>query len=133
MYCKSDSVIYPYCCCLVAKSNATLATLWTVAHQALLSVGFPMQEYWSRLPFHSPEDIPNPGIEPTSPALQADSLPLSNREAHVYIYVCVCTHTHTHTHIYIYIHTHIYIFFLRFFFIIGYYSILSIVVSCAVQ
>ena len=38
------------------------ATLWTVAHQAPLSIGFPMKEYWSGLPFHSPEDLPNPGI-----------------------------------------------------------------------
>ena len=45
------------------------ATLWTVAHQAPLSMGFPRQEYWSRLPFPSPEDLPSPGIEPTSPAL----------------------------------------------------------------
>ena len=45
-------------------------TPWTVAHQAPLSVGFPRQEYWSGLP--SPEDLPNPGIEPDSPALQAD-------------------------------------------------------------
>ena len=48
----------------------------TVAHQAPLSLGFPRQEYWSRLPFPSPGDLPDQGIEPTSPALQADSLPL---------------------------------------------------------
>ena len=41
-------------------------------------MGFPRQEYWSRLPFPSPGDIPDPGIEPVSPALQADSLPLSH-------------------------------------------------------
>ena len=46
-----------------------------VARQAPLSVGFSRQEYWSRLPFPSPRDIANPGIEPRSPALQADSLP----------------------------------------------------------
>ena len=46
----------------------------TVAHQAPLSVGFSTQQYWSGLPFPSPEDLPNPGIEPGSPALQADSL-----------------------------------------------------------
>ena len=50
-------------------------TPWTVAHQALLSVGFSSQEYWSGLPFPSPEDLPDPGIESWSPALQADSLP----------------------------------------------------------
>ena len=45
------------------------ATLWTVARQALLSMGFPRQKYWGGLPFPSPGDLPNPGIEPTSPAL----------------------------------------------------------------
>ena len=50
------------------------ATLWTVAHQAPQSVGFSRQEYWSGLPFPSPGDLPNPGIEPRSPALQADAL-----------------------------------------------------------
>ena len=49
-------------------------TLWTVAHQAPLSMGFSRQEYWSGLPFCSPRDLPNPGIEPRSPALQMDSL-----------------------------------------------------------
>ena len=44
------------------------ATPWTAAHQAPLSMGFPRQEYWSGLPFPSPEDLPDPGIEPTSPA-----------------------------------------------------------------
>ena len=49
-------------------------TLWTVAHQAPLSMGFSRQEYWSGLPFPSPGDIPNPGIEPRSPALLAAAL-----------------------------------------------------------
>ena len=56
-------------CCLVAKCCLTLVTPWTVAGQAPLSMGFPRQEYWSRLPFPSPGDPPNPGIEPASPAL----------------------------------------------------------------
>ena len=51
------------------------ATPWTVARQASLSMGFSRQEYWSGLPFPSPGDLPNPGIEARSPALQADSLP----------------------------------------------------------
>ena len=51
------------------------ATLWTVAHQAPLSMGFSRQEYWSGLPFPSPGDLPNLGIKPRSPTLQADSLP----------------------------------------------------------
>ena len=45
------------------------ATPWAVAYQALLSMGFSRQEYWSGLPFPSPGDLPNPGIEPGSPAL----------------------------------------------------------------
>ena len=47
---------------------------WTVAHQAPPSLGFSRQEYWSGLPFLSPGDLPDPGIEPRSPALQADTL-----------------------------------------------------------
>jgi len=46
-------------------------SLWTVAHQAPLSVGFSRQEYWSGLPFPSPGDLPDPGIKPGSPALKA--------------------------------------------------------------
>ena len=49
-------------------------TLWTVAHQASPSMGFSRQEYWSGLPFPSPGDLPDPGIEPGSPALEADAL-----------------------------------------------------------
>ena len=60
---------------LVAQSCPTLGTPWTVAHQAPLSMGFPKQEYWGGLPFPSPGDLPDPGIKPRSPALQADSLP----------------------------------------------------------
>ena len=51
------------------------ATPWTVACQALLFMGFSRQEYWSGLPFPPPGDLPNPGIEPKPPALQAGSLP----------------------------------------------------------
>ena len=60
---------------LVAKLCLSLATPWTVDHQAPLPMGFSRQAYWSGLPFPSPGDLPNPGIEPGSPALQADSLP----------------------------------------------------------
>ena len=60
---------------LVAKSCLTLAIPWTVACQAPLSMGFSRQEYWSGLPLPSPGDLPDPGIEPRSPALQADDLP----------------------------------------------------------
>ena len=51
------------------------AAPWTVAYQAPLSMGFSRQEYWSGLPFPSPGNLPDSGIEPGSPALQADALP----------------------------------------------------------
>ena len=51
-----------------------LATLWTVAYQASLSMGFSRQEYWSGLPFPFPGDLPDSGIEPGSSALEADAL-----------------------------------------------------------
>ena len=50
------------------------ATPWTVAHQAPPSMGFSRQEYWSGLPFPSPGDLPDPGIESRSPTLQVDAL-----------------------------------------------------------
>ena len=59
---------------LVCKSCPTLATPWTIAHQAPVSIGFSRQEYWSGLPFPSPGDLSDTGIKPRSPALQADSL-----------------------------------------------------------
>ena len=63
---------------LVPKSCPTLVTPWTIVLQAPLSMGFSRQEYWSGLPFSSPGDLPNPGIEPWSPALQEDSSPLES-------------------------------------------------------
>ena len=51
------------------------AAPWTVARQGPLSMGFPGQEYWSGLPFPSPGDLPNPGIKPGTPELQAGALP----------------------------------------------------------
>ena len=63
------------CVCSVAKSCLILFP-WTVAHQAPpLSIRFPRQEYLSGLLFPSPGDLPHPGTEARSPALQADSLP----------------------------------------------------------
>ena len=64
-------------CVLNPLSCPLFATLWTVAHQTPLSMGYPRQEYWSELPFPFPGDLPNPEVEPVSPAapaLQADSL-----------------------------------------------------------
>ena len=60
--------------CLLSHVQFSV-TPCTVAHQAPLSVGFSRQDYSSGLPFPSPGDLPNPGIKPGSPALQADSLP----------------------------------------------------------
>ena len=60
---------------LVTKSSPTLVTPWTVACQAPLSMGFSRQEYWTESPFPSLGDLSNPGIEPGSSVLQADSLP----------------------------------------------------------
>ena len=69
-----------YTPCLLSHSSRVqlLATLWTVAHQAPLFMGFSRQEYWSRLPCPPPGDLPNKGIEPMSPEspyLQAGSSP----------------------------------------------------------
>ena len=63
--------------CVQSLSCVRLSvTLWTVAHQASLSMGFSRQEYWNGLPYPSPGNLPNPGIEPVPPAsaaLQVDS------------------------------------------------------------
>ena len=59
----------------VTQLCPTLATPWTVACKVSLSMGFSRQEYWSGLTFPSPGDLPDPEIEPRSPALQAESLP----------------------------------------------------------
>ena len=66
---KGGGVSKNCCCCSVAKRCPTLATPWTVAHQAPLSMGFSRQEHWSEVTFPSPGDIPNLGIELKSPAL----------------------------------------------------------------
>ena len=65
-------------------------TPWTVAHQAPPSMGFSSQKYWSELPFPSPGDLPDSGIEPGSPGMQADSLPSEPQGSPV---ICVCAHT----------------------------------------
>ena len=67
-----------YCCCLVTKLSRFSVILWTVAHQASLSMGFPRQEKWRGLPFPSPGGLSNPGTEPVSPVWQVDSLALSH-------------------------------------------------------
>ena len=60
---------------MLIERNIVFATPWTVGYQAPQSMEFSRQEYWSGLPFPSPGDLPNPRIEPRSPALWADSLP----------------------------------------------------------
>ena len=60
----------------------SFVTPWTVVLQAPLSVGFPRQDYWSGLSFPSPGDPPDPGIEPTSPALAGRLMTRVIREAH---------------------------------------------------
>ena len=68
--------LFLLCVCVKSLSRIRLfATPWTVALWAHLSMGFSRQEYWSGWPFPSPGELPNPGIQPGSPALQADSWP----------------------------------------------------------
>ena len=66
------SVLCAQCVSHLVMSDSV--TTWTVHHQAPLSMGFSRQQYWSGLSFPSPEDLPDPGIEPRSPALQTDTL-----------------------------------------------------------
>ena len=65
------------CVCVSPSVMSNYATPWTIALQAPLSMGFSRQEFWSGLPCPSPGDLPDPGIKLSSPALQVDSLPLS--------------------------------------------------------
>ena len=67
----SDTTLGGYCCFSQSVVSDSFATPWTVAHQAPLSMGFPMQEYCSGLTFPPPLDLPTPGIEPMSPAFPA--------------------------------------------------------------
>ena len=81
-----DKSLLLFSCSVTSDS----ATPWTVAHQAPLSMGFPRQEYWSGLPFPSPEDLPDLGSNPhllhfgQSPALQVDSLPPCHLESPIF-------------------------------------------------
>ena len=74
------------------------AALWTVAHQAPLSMGFSRQEYWTGLPCPPPGDLCNPGVEVVSPALQVDSLPTEppRKPFIIYIiYLCFSFYSHS--------------------------------------
>ena len=75
------------CMCVLScfRRVQLFLTLCTVCCQAPLSMGFSRQEYWSRWPFPPPGDLPDPGIEPVSPALQVDSLPLSQWGSPTYV------------------------------------------------
>ena len=71
------------CCAVLSRFSQVwrFVTLWAIAFQAPLSMGFSRQEYWSGLPCPPLGDLPNPGIKPSSPGaptLQVDSLPLSH-------------------------------------------------------
>ena len=86
------------------SSVRLFATPWTVAYQAPQSMEFSWQEYWIRLLFPSPENLPNPGTEPGSPTLQAGALPCEPPgKPKKYIYVHICT---IYIYIYIYMHKH---------------------------
>ena len=74
-----DAMDWYYYLCVMLSRVQFFVTPQTVAHQAPLSMEFSRQGYRSGLPFPSPEDLPDPGIEPRSPALQADSLPRSHQ------------------------------------------------------
>ena len=96
---------------LVAKPRLTLVTPWTVARQAPPSVGFSRQEYCIGLSFPSSGDLPDPGIEPGCPTLQADSLlielwgknvPLSlSLYIYIYIYIYVCVYVCMYIYMYV--------------------------------
>ena len=70
-----DDFVENYIVCVLVTQSCLFAIPRTVACQTPLSMRFSGQEYWNGLPFPSPGDLPDPGIEPGSPALQADSLP----------------------------------------------------------
>ena len=81
------------CVCVKSlQSCLTFATQWTVARQALLSMGFSRQEYLSRLPCPPPEDLPDSGIEPTSlmsPALAGGFFTTSTTDTNTCLYACI--------------------------------------------
>ena len=77
----SNEILYVVLCvCMLSHFSCVrlFATLWTAACQAPLSTAFSRQEHWSGLPCPPPGDLPNPGVEPRSPALQVDFLLLSH-------------------------------------------------------
>ena len=75
VYCNRASFTYMQNVCVGCSVMSDSATPWTVAHQALLPMGFSRHEHWSELPRSPPGDLSDPGTEPRSPALHVDSLP----------------------------------------------------------
>ena len=82
----SEEGLYKTEKCLSVSHVLLFATPWTAAHEASLAMDFSRQEYWNGLPFPSPGNLPNAGIEPRYPAFQADSLP-SEPPGRLHIYV----------------------------------------------
>ena len=93
------------CMCCVLRCVQLFATPWTVAHQIPLSLEFSRQEYWSRLPFLSPGDLPNLGIKPRSPALAHGSFTIGTwilYHWHVHIWeapICTCVHIYVYVYV----------------------------------
>ena len=86
--CKFRDTVFIYVCEKSLIHVWLFVIPWIVACQTPLSMRFSRQEYWSGLPFPFPGDLPDPGIKPRSPALQADSLPLSHLGSS-YIYIAI--------------------------------------------
>ena len=86
LYCVSHQIEYsPVANIVKSLSHVRLfETLWTVAYQASPSMGFSRQKYWSGLPFPSPGYLPDPGIEPRSPTLEADAITSEPPKANTY-------------------------------------------------
>ena len=89
--CMCICISFCVCVCVCESLNHVwlFVTLWTVAHQAPLSMEFSRQEIWSGLPFPSPEDLPNPGIKSGSFALRADSLLAEPPGKATCVYICM--------------------------------------------
>ena len=83
------------CACLYLSHVQPFVIPWTVAHQALLAMEFSRQKYWSGLPFPSPADLPDPGIEPGSSVLQVDSL----HQANAWLLPCALSNSLNSAHI----------------------------------
>ena len=92
--------------CAVAVSRVQLSVIpWSIAQQAPLSMGFSRQEYWSGLPFPSPGDLPDPGMESGSPSWQVASLPLSHLGSpYACVHALYISMQHVYTQIYLFIH-----------------------------